>query len=40
MEKLSKQAQENYDKAISQMREKELADENLTSMDGILKPLK
>ena len=58
MEKLSKQAQENYDKALSQMREtvvasmtaetekllrkreKELADENQTSMDGILKPLK
>ena len=58
MEKLSKQAQENYDKALSQMREtvvasmtaetekllrkreKELEDENLSSMDGILKPLK
>lgn len=58
MEKLSKQAQENYDKALSQMREtvvasmtaetekllrkreKELADENQTSMDGILRPLK
>ena len=58
MEKLSKQAQENYDKALSQMREtvvasmtaetekllrkreKELADENQTSMDGILTPLK
>lgn len=58
MEKLSQQAQENYDKALRQMREtvvasmtaetekllrkreKELSDENQTSMDGILKPLK
>ena len=58
MEKLSHQAQENYDKALKQMREtivasmtaetekllrkreKELEDENQTSMDGILKPLK
>ena len=58
MEKMSSQAQENYDKALKSMREtvvasmtaetekllrqreKELADENLTSMDGILKPLK
>lgn len=58
MEKLAQQAQENYDKALRQMREtvvasmtaetekllrkreKELSDENQTSMDGILKPLK
>ena len=58
MEKLSQQAQENYDKALRQMREtvvasmtaetekllrkreKELSDENQTSMDSILKPLK
>ena len=58
MEKMSSQAQENYDKALKSMREtvvasmtaatekllrqreKELSDENQTSMDGILKPLK
>lgn len=58
MEKMAVQAQNNYEKALSQMketvlagmtaetekllrkREKELSDENQSSMDGILKPLK
>ena len=58
MEKMAIQAQNNYEKALSQMketvlagmtaetekllrkREKELSDENQSSMDGILKPLK
>jgi len=58
MEKLSRQAQDNYERAIKEMketlvasmtaetekilkkREKELSEENQTSMDGILKPLK
>ena len=58
MEKMDVQAQNNYEKALSQMketvlagmtaetekllrkREKELSDENQSSMDGILKPLK
>ena len=58
MEKMALQAQNNYEKALSQMketvlagmtaetekllrkREKELSDENQSSMDGILKPLK
>ena len=58
MEKMTLQAQNNYEKALSQMketvlagmtaetekllrkREKELSDENQSSMDGILKPLK
>lgn len=58
MEKMALQAQNNYEKALAQMketvvasmtaetekllrkREKELSDENQSSMDGILKPLK
>lgn len=58
MEKMAVQAQNNYEKALAQMketvlagmtaetekllrkREKELSDENQSSMDGILKPLK